>query len=59
VIVPTLRKIGFLICAAVLAFFGVFGIIRFHTSASGVTFHAFVLLCGAYLATLAIRRPHS
>jgi hypothetical protein len=55
----TLRKVGLLICAAVLAFFGVFGIIRFHSSAGGVTFHAFVLLCGAYLATLTIRRGNS
>jgi hypothetical protein len=55
----TVRKVSFLIVAVILAFFGVFGIIRFHASAEGVTFHAFVLLCGAYLAVLALRRSHS
>ncbi len=55
----TLGKVAILICAALLAFFGVFGIVRFHASAEGVTFHVFVLLCGAYLATLALRRRHS
>jgi hypothetical protein len=54
-----LRKPAILLCAAVLAFFGVVGIIRFHDSAGGVTFHAFVLLCGAYVASLAIRHRHS
>ena len=55
----TLRKVAILTCAALLAFFGVFGIVRFHASAGGVTFHAFVLLCGGYLAMLALRRRHS
>jgi hypothetical protein len=57
--VQRFRKLAILICAALLAFFGVFGIVRFHASAGGVTFHAFVLLCGAYLAMLALRRRPS
>jgi hypothetical protein len=49
------RRFLVLLCAAVFAALGVFGIVRFHASFAGVTFHAFVLLCSVYLASTALR----
>jgi hypothetical protein len=54
--VSKIRRVALLACAALLAFFGVLGIVRFYPSGSGVAFHAFVLLFGSYVAFLALRR---
>jgi hypothetical protein len=53
---PAFRRVMVLLCAALLVAAGVYGIVEFRASTASVVFHAFVLLCGGYLASTALRR---
>jgi hypothetical protein len=44
-----------LLCAALLAVAAIAGFVKFHASPAGVAFHAVVLLCACYLASIAVR----